>query len=58
MLKGLVRFHHQVARRITEMIAKRGAGVEWGYLSLEKAMEGAGIHPIGVYIKRYKTTIA
>ena len=30
------------------MEAKRGAGVEWEYPSIEKVMESAGLHPIGV----------
>ena len=37
---------------------KRGAGGEWEYPSVEEAMEAAGIHPIGVYIKRWNMNIA
>ena len=51
-LKVLMAFHHQSARRITEMMEKRGAGVEWEYPSVEEAVDSVGIHPIGVYIKR------
>ena len=57
MLKVLPEFHHWAARRITGMTEKRGAGGEWEYPSVEEATEAAGIHPIGVYIKRRKTTI-
>ena len=53
-----VRFHHWVARRMTGMTAKRGAGGEWGYLSLVEAIESVGIHPIRVYIQRRQTPIA
>ena len=58
MLKVLTAFHRQAARRITGMTVKCGAGGEWEYPSLEEAMEAAGFHPIGVYIKRRNTTIA
>ena len=57
MLKVLDGFHHWAARRITGMILKRGAGGEWGYPSAVKSMEAAGIHPIGVYIRRRQATI-
>ena len=40
------------------MIAKCRAGREWEYPLVEEAMEGAGLHPIRVYIKRRHTTIA
>ena len=40
------------------MTMKRGAGGEWEYPAVEEAMESAGIHPIGVYIKRRQMTIA
>ena len=58
MLKVLTAFHHRVAQRITGMTAKRGAGGKWEYSSVEEAMEAAGLHPIGVYIKRRQTTIS
>ena len=44
-------------RQITEMMAKRGAGRQWEYPSVEEEIDAAGLHPIGVYIKRHKTTI-
>ena len=40
------------------MIAKRETGGELEYPSVMKAMESAGIHPIGVYINIQQTTIA
>ena len=58
MLKFLAVFHHRAARRITGMTEKHGAVGEWKYLAVDKAMDTAGIHPIGVYIKRRHTTIA
>ena len=58
MFKVLMEFHHRVARRITGMTAKRGAVGDWEYPSVEEAMEAAGLHPIGVYIKRWQTTTA
>ena len=58
MLKVLEGFHHQAARQITEMTAKRGSGPEWEYHSLVKAMETAGLHPIGLYIRKRKEIIA
>ena len=66
MLKVLTVFHHWTARRMTGMTgmmgmtgmtAKRRAGREWEYPPVEEAMDAAGIHPIGVYIKRQHTTI-
>ena len=57
MPKFLTGFRHQAARRITGMTAKRGAGGEWDYPSVKEAVESAGIHPIGVYTKRWQTTI-
>ena len=58
MLKVLEGFHHREARRITGMMATRGAGREWEYLPLVEALEAAGIHPIMKYIRRQKATIA
>ena len=52
MLKVLTAFHHRAAQRITGVAVKRGAGGEWEYLAVDEAMAAAGIHPIGVYIKR------
>ena len=40
------------------MTEKFGAGIEWEYTEVEEDMESAGIHSIGVYIKRRQTTIA
>ena len=40
------------------MTEKRGSGKEWYYPALEEAMDAAGLHPKGVYIKRWQTTIA
>ena len=57
MLKVLTAFQHWSTQRITGMTVKRGAGGEWEYPSVEEAMEAAGIHPIGVYIKSRQTTI-
>ena len=58
MLKVLTGSHHQAVRRITGRTAKRGAGGEWEYPFIEEATEAAGLHPIGVYIKRQKRTIS
>ena len=58
MLKVLAGSHHRVAQRITGMTAKRGADGEWDYPSVVEAMEAAGLHPIGVCIKRRKATIS
>ena len=43
MLKVLEEFHHRVARRITGMTAKRGAGEEWEYPPVVEEMEDMGI---------------
>ena len=40
------------------MMAKRGASGEWEYPVVDEVMDDAGIHPIRLYIKRRKTTIA
>ena len=57
MLKVLEGFYHQAARSITGMTEKRRSGGEWEYSSVVEAMEAAGVHPIGVYIRRRKSTI-
>ena len=48
MLKVLVEFHHRAEKRITGMTSKRGAGGEWYFQAVEKAMGSAGPHPIGL----------
>ena len=58
MLKVLMAFYHQLVQRITGMMAKRGACGEWEYLSVEEAVEAAGINPIRVYINRRSTNIS
>ena len=58
MLKFLTAFHHRATQQITEMMTKRGAGGEWEYPAVEEAMDAAGVHPIGVYIKSHHITIA
>ena len=58
MLKVLTEFHHRASRRITGMTAKRGADGWWEYPAVEEVMESAGIHPIGLYIKRRQKTIS
>ena len=50
-IKALTTFHHQAARRIMGMTAKRGAGGERYYSAVEEEMDYAGIQPIGVYQK-------
>ena len=57
ILKVLEGFHHWAARQIMGMMAKRGADREWEYPSVLEAMESAGLHPIGVYIRRRQSTI-
>ena len=57
MLKVLEGFHHRAVQQITEMTAKHGADGEWDYPSVVEAMEAAGIHPIGVYIRRREATM-
>ena len=52
ILNVLEGFHRQAVQRITGMTSKLGAGGEWEYPSVVEAMKSAGIHPIGVYIKR------
>ena len=58
MIKFLEGFHHWAARRITGLTEKLGAGREWKYPPVVDAMESAGIHPIGEYIRRRQATIA
>ena len=40
------------------MTEKYGAGREWEYPSVVGVMETAGLHPIGVYIRRRQVTIS
>ena len=58
MLKVLTALHNQAAQRITRMTEKHESGREWEYPEVEESTESTGIHPIRVYIKRRKTTIA
>ena len=58
MLKVLEGFQHQATLRITGMTENRGAGGEREYPLVVETMETAGIHPVGVYIRRQKVTIA
>ena len=58
MLKVLTEFHHRKVQRMMSMTVKRGAGVEWEYPAVEKAMNSARLHHIGVYTKRRQTTIS
>ena len=57
MLKVLEGFHHRAAQQITGMTSNRGAGKDWDYPSVVEAMEGAGLQPIGEYIRRRQVTI-
>ena len=58
MLKVLEGFHYRAERRITGMTAKRGSGGEWEYPLVVEEMDAAGLHPIGVYIRRRHVTIS
>ena len=58
MLKVLEGFHHQVEQGITEMTEERGEGGEWYFPLVVETMETAGIHPIGVYIRRRQENIS
>ena len=58
MLKVLTEFHHRASRRITGMMAKRGADGWWEYPAVEEVMEYAILNPMRVYIKRRQMTIA
>ena len=53
MLQVLEGFRHRAAQLIMGMTS----GGEWEYPLVVKAIEAAGIHSIGMYIKRRKTTI-
>ena len=57
MLKVLTAFHHWAERRIMGMTENHGSGGEWEHPAVEEAMDSAGLQPIGVYIKRWQTTI-
>ena len=58
MLKVLSGLHHRAARQITGMTEKCGACGECEYPLVAEAMESAGLHSIGVYIKIRLTTIS
>ena len=58
MIKVLMAFYHQVAQRITGMMAKRGARGEWEYLLVEESKEATGINSIGLYIYRRQKIVA
>ena len=40
------------------MTVKHGAGEEWEYPLAVEAAENAGLHPIGLYIRRRQATIS
>ena len=58
ILKVWEGFHHQAARRITSMMALRGAGREWEYPQVVAEIEDRELHPIGEYTRRQQMTIA
>ena len=58
MLKALTGFHHQAVWQITGMTEKCRTGGEWEYPLVDESKGAAGLHPIGVYIKRRQTTIS
>ena len=58
MLKFMLGFHHQVTRRVTEMMATRGAVREWEYPPVVMALEAVILHPIMEYNRRRQTTIS
>ena len=58
IIKVLEGFHHWVARRMTGLTEKRGAGGEWEHPPVVEAMEAVEINPIGVYIIRSQATIS
>ena len=58
MLKVLTAFHHRSTRRILGMTEKCRAGGEWECPAVDEGMDSAGLHHIGVYIKRRQTTVA
>ena len=46
MLRVLEGFHNREARRITGMMAIRGAGGEYKYPPVVEEIKSAGLHPI------------
>ena len=58
MLKVLEGLLHWAYRQIRDMTATFGAGREWEYPPVVAAMEGAGTHYIGEYIRGWQVTIA
>ena len=58
ILAALEGFHHRVARRITDLVGRRGRDGTWLYPEIATALERAGLFPIQVYITRRQNTIA
>ena len=52
MLKVLEGFHHQAAQQIKGVTEKHGTGGEWEYPSVVEGMKYAGLHPIGLCIRK------
>ena len=57
MMKVLVGFHHRISRRISGMIARRGASGEWEWVLVEAALEAAGLWPTRESMWRRQATI-
>jgi hypothetical protein len=57
MLKVLSSFHHRVARKITNRMARKVNGA-WHYPPLEPTLEMAGLYTMEAYITRRRNTIA
>ena len=58
MMNILAGFHHQVVRRIAEMMARRTMRGEWYYPQVAEALETTGLWPIKEYIQRSHANVA
>ena len=58
MMKVLEGFHHSIARRISGMMVRRGAGGEWEWALVEAALEAAGICLMREYVQSQQASIA
>ena len=57
-MKVMGGFYHNIARRIAGMAARRGAGGEWEWDSVEVALKATGIWTTRYYLQRMQATIA
>ena len=58
MMKVLEGFYHRITRRIEVMTEKKDYGGEWGWASVDAALENMGVWTIRGYVRGWQAIIA